>query len=258
MICHLPFLQSWVLWLWVWYVLVFFFSVSAGAMVCVGPGGEPAIDLDLAAAENQEFFNTRTSERQEMIVLNDRLAVYIDKVKCIQTSYTECLPSVQIKIFARWLKCLFLTKVCIVLSTLWPYEQEKYYSVWFLSTWNITTEIFLLLQVRSLEQQNKLLETEIEAYQNRFEKPSGLRLLYEEQLKELKRIADQMRVQRVRQNYPNSTLLLLPFFTFQMFNRAERWNSFFSGEVFISLICGRLFQLMIQDVNLVFSRSLTW
>ncbi|KAM7420250.1 hypothetical protein PAMA_014788 [Pampus argenteus] len=104
-------------------------GVGAGAMVCVGPNGEPAIDLDVAAAENQKFISTRTGERQEMVILNDRLAVYIEKV-------------------------------------------------------------------RSLEQQNKLLETEIKAYQNRFEKPSGLRLLYEEQLRQLKKVADQMRVQR--------------------------------------------------------------
>ncbi|KAI4899546.1 hypothetical protein NFI96_006901, partial [Prochilodus magdalenae] len=84
-------------------------------MVCVSAGGA-AIDLDAVAAENQEFLNTRTGERKEM--------------------------------------------------------------------------------VRSLEQQNKLLEAEIEALQNRFLKPTGLRMLYEEQLRELRRIVDQMRVQR--------------------------------------------------------------
>lgn len=55
-------------------------SVRAGPLVCVGPNGETAIDLNVAAVENQEFLNTRASERQEMVVLNDRLAVYINKV----------------------------------------------------------------------------------------------------------------------------------------------------------------------------------
>ncbi|KAM4632922.1 notochord granular surface [Polymixia lowei] len=89
----------------------------------------PKLDLDAAAAENQAFMTTRTSERQEMVALNDRLAVYIEKV-------------------------------------------------------------------RSLESKNKLLEVEIETLQNRFIKPSGLRQLYEAQLKELNRLAEQMRVQR--------------------------------------------------------------
>lgn len=97
--------------------------------LCVGFGMEVPIDLDAAAAENQEFLSTRSSERQEMIILNDRLAVYIEKV-------------------------------------------------------------------RSLEQQNKLLASEIEAFQNRYVKPSGLRMLYEEQLKEMMRIVEQVRVQR--------------------------------------------------------------
>ncbi|XP_059424117.1 glial fibrillary acidic protein-like [Carassius carassius] len=105
----------------------FMTGVGMGS-ICLSGGG-PGVDLDQASAENREFLNTRTSERQEMILLNDRLAAYIEKV-------------------------------------------------------------------RSLEQQNKLLETEIEALKNRYLKPTGLRLLYEEQLQELKRLADHMRVQR--------------------------------------------------------------
>ncbi|KAF7658367.1 hypothetical protein LDENG_00013410 [Lucifuga dentata] len=105
-------------------------SGSLGAL-CFGMsmGLGPKLDLDAAAAENQAFMTTRTNERQEMVALNDRLAVYIEKV-------------------------------------------------------------------RTLESKNKLLETEIEALQSRFVKPSGLRQLYESQLKELIRVADQMRVQR--------------------------------------------------------------
>ncbi|XP_062860606.1 notochord granular surface [Trichomycterus rosablanca] len=102
-------------------------SVSMGAL-CVGMGIK-GLDLEAAAAANQAFLNTRTGERQEMIILNDRLAVYIEKV-------------------------------------------------------------------RSLEQQNKVLETEIEALKSRYVKPSGLRMMYEEQLRELRRVADQMQAQR--------------------------------------------------------------
>ncbi|XP_071764432.2 notochord granular surface [Centroberyx gerrardi] len=105
-------------------------SASMGSL-CFGMsmGLGPKLDLDAAAAENQAFMTTRSSERQEMVALNDRLAVYIEKV-------------------------------------------------------------------RTLESKNKLLEVEIEALQNRFLKSSGLRQLYESQLKELNRIAEQMRVQR--------------------------------------------------------------
>ncbi|XP_048105920.1 desmin-like [Alosa alosa] len=101
-------------------------GMSGMAALCVGMGG---VDLDAAAAENQAFMSTRTSERQEMVTLNDRLAIYIEKV-------------------------------------------------------------------RSLESQNKLLEAEIDAIQNRYTKPSGLRKLYEEQLREMMRVAEQMRMQR--------------------------------------------------------------
>lgn len=67
------------------------------------------------------------------------------------------------------------------------------------------TDHCTILQVRTLEQQNKLMEAEIEAYHNRFVKPTGLRMLYEEQLKELRRIADQMRMQRVRMDFTIQT-----------------------------------------------------
>lgn len=66
---------------------------------------------------------------------------------------------------------------------------------------SLYTRVCVPMQVRSLEQQNQVLETEIEAYQNRFQKPTGLRLLYEEQLKELRKLAEQMKVQRVRHGH---------------------------------------------------------
>ncbi|XP_073349632.1 notochord granular surface [Pagrus major] len=101
-------------------------SVSMGTL-CLGL--ESKLDLDAAAAENRAFMVTRSSERQEMVVLNDRLAAYIEKV-------------------------------------------------------------------RSLESKNKLLESEIEALRSRHARPSGLRQLYESQLKDLNRVAEQMRAQR--------------------------------------------------------------
>ncbi|KAJ8009195.1 hypothetical protein DPEC_G00086380 [Dallia pectoralis] len=105
-------------------------SVSMGAL-CFGMnmGLVPSLDLDAAAAENQEFISTRSGERLEMVALNDRLAIYIEKV-------------------------------------------------------------------RTLEGQNKMLEAEIDALQNRYVKPSGLRQLYEGQLREMHRIAQQLREQR--------------------------------------------------------------
>lgn len=51
--------------------------------LCLGMsvGLGPKLDLDAVAAENQAFIKTRTSERQEMINLNDRLAAYIEEAR---------------------------------------------------------------------------------------------------------------------------------------------------------------------------------
>ncbi|XP_041815168.1 notochord granular surface [Chelmon rostratus] len=51
-------------------------------------------------------------------------------------------------------------------------------------------------KVRNLESKNKLLEVEIEALKSRHVRPSGLRQLYESQLKDLNRDAEHMRVKR--------------------------------------------------------------
>ncbi|KAI2655104.1 Vimentin-1/2 [Labeo rohita] len=160
----------------------FMTGVGMGA-ICLSRGG-PGVDLDQAAAENREFLSTRTSERQEMVVLNDRLAAYIEKASAFTKKISmpshlsdmatlECVAgtgSVEMPLLAPEIKRIIRTSV--------------------------GTQTEHITRVRSLEQQNKLLETEIEALKNRYLKPTGLRLLYEEQLKELKRLADQMRVQR--------------------------------------------------------------
>lgn len=58
---------------------------------------------------------------------------------------------------------------------------------------------FFFSQVRTLESKNKQLEAEIDVLKSRHAKPSGLRQLYESQLKDLSRVAEQMKVQRVRE-----------------------------------------------------------
>ncbi|XP_004542044.2 notochord granular surface isoform X1 [Maylandia zebra] len=105
-------------------------STSMGAL-CFGVSkdGELELDLDVAAEENRAFMLTRTHERQEMVILNDRLTVYIEKV-------------------------------------------------------------------RTLESKNKQLEAEIEALRSSYDRSSGLRKLYESQLKEVNRDAEKMREQR--------------------------------------------------------------
>ncbi|KAM6914891.1 notochord granular surface [Xenentodon cancila] len=75
-------------------------SASMGALclgVSTGLGMNP--DLDAAAAENRSFKLIRTNERQELVVLNDRLAVYIEKVRTLESknslleAETEALKS---------------------------------------------------------------------------------------------------------------------------------------------------------------------
>ncbi|KAJ8411501.1 hypothetical protein AAFF_G00163090 [Aldrovandia affinis] len=142
-------------------------SMSMGAICYAGPGG--ALDLDAAAAENQEFITTRSGERREMIVLNDRLAAYIEKARPF-TLHRGPLPAVS--------ECAF-----------W---QRRRSSASLALTWASS----ILEHVRTLEHQNKLLETEIQAMQDRYVKPSGLRMLYEDQLREMKRVVDQLRRER--------------------------------------------------------------
>lgn len=51
--------------------------VASGFVVLLGP----AVDLEAARAENQEFLSARNNEKWEMIILNDRLTKYIERVK---------------------------------------------------------------------------------------------------------------------------------------------------------------------------------
>lgn len=57
----------------------------------VSKDGELELDLDVAAEENRAFMLTRTHERQEMVILNDRLTVYIEKVIYSPTIFCFCV-----------------------------------------------------------------------------------------------------------------------------------------------------------------------
>ncbi|XP_069829706.1 desmin-like [Dendropsophus ebraccatus] len=87
------------------------------------------VDLEAASAANQEFLSIRSNEKRELIVLNDRLTKYIERV-------------------------------------------------------------------RDLEQQNAEVQVELDALRSRSTRPSALRALYEEQLRELRKEAEQARIKR--------------------------------------------------------------
>ena len=80
-------------------------SVSMRAL-CFGTG--PSLDLDAAAAEGQAFLSTRSSERKEMVALNDRLASYIEKVR----PHPSDLNLDPLKCFC-WLAFLFIFTVLV-------------------------------------------------------------------------------------------------------------------------------------------------
>ena len=65
---------------------MYLLNSSGASMGTICVGGD-AVDLEAAAAENQEFLSTRTSQRSEMVVLNDRLAAYIEKESGFQPCF---------------------------------------------------------------------------------------------------------------------------------------------------------------------------